>query len=910
MRIYKFIALIIPLLLATSGIAGLNSIKPRPQQMGMLAVAPIVVDGALVLVMPDNPTPVEAIVRDECVAQLTAKMGVPPVEVSYSDYDSGQVALWIGTPARFPALMDSLSASHIPGLGVLAREEEYNLLVTTRNIFIAGFDQLGMQWGLLSLLYLIAEVNGTFSIDRAYIRDWPDLAKRICTINSSVRIQSQYDYVDSLADMAYSNKMDEIEWNDPDGGYGNRSGFAWNSTLELRTRFARRGQFLTFGIDRTALRVPDKSWQEGVPILNMPMTVSSTGFTANSYGVAPSNSGFETWVSNVPTGWTMYPPGSYSTISRDAVNRHSGSSSLKWANLDGGYDWDRTVHQKMYFGAHRLFKLKLWVKTQSFSGKLRLLVLGDEPVNNHFENRRLTVSSTANWTQIVMDFSTYNADSANLWIGPDVYSTGNMWIDDITVEPAGFQYMVRRDETPLVVRKQPGNITMTEGVDFTVTDLTTPTNPAYVHTPQLARTTTGALPVGTQVNVDWYTAILFQGGRETVCFRNLEALEFYQGQIAALDSGIAPDGIKIHINEVSLAGYDPLCVSSGMTPGQLCGWHCNQLYNIIQARCPGIPVRIYGDAFDVWVDDNRAHPVSTSPWTVGALQQLNPNVEMMAMSDYSTNLDSTFAYFNANGHDAVMAYYGTESFSEAVNGAVSARRAPNCVGVQFYDWDIGVAYKLPDFAALGWNLGPFFKHDPLEYATRPDTIRLMIEAWADSFLINQAPSIVSKFVTYRFLPGGNWITVTPTSIGTNRYQSKLPVPPTATSIEYYFRATDHRAQESFLPPDAPVRVFSAAIPPASGNDNVDPHKYSGVVIPHIDGNVIDWPPVAGALGYEIHWSPGGDTTRRRQTLVSTVPAGQLRFYFDPGMYQNMSPEYLLVTPILDMQSANRKREAK
>ncbi|MBK8130203.1 MAG: hypothetical protein IPK53_15290 [bacterium] len=906
LSIFSWIALAVLATVASDATAGLYSIKPRPQQMGTVAVSPLLVDGALYLVMPDNPTPSEANVRDEFVAQLTMVMGLPPVVVAASNWSGEEVSLWIGTADRFQRLTDSLSASQLPGLGVLTHQEEYQLLVGSNVIYLAGFDQLGLQWGLLSLLELIAEVNGVFTFERVYIRDWPDFPKRICTINSSVRIQDQYDYADSLADMAYAYKMDEIEWNDPDGGNPVRSNFAMTASLALRAKFIRRAQFLTMGVDRTALRVQDLSWQEGVPILNEAMTVGSSGFTSNAYNSSVPNGGFETWAANVPTGWAMHPPESYSTISRDNVNRHSGVASVKWANLDAGYDWDRTIHNRMFFGDHRLFKLKFWVKTQNFTGRLRFLVLGDEPVNNHFENQRISLTGTASWTLIEREFSTFNLDTASLWLGPDVGCSGNLWIDDVSIEPRGLVNMVRRADTPLQVYKQPGNVLMNEGLDYTVTDQVSPPYPGYIRTPLLQRVSGGQLPVGSAVTVNYYTAIIYQTGRETVCFSLLEPIEYYQSQIRNLDSALAPDGFKIHINEVSLANYDPLCNSRGMSPGQLCGWHCDQLYDVIQSRRPGAPVRIYGDAFDIWVDDNRCHPISTSPWTVGSLQQLAPQMEMMAMSDYSRNLDSTFAFFNANGHNAVMAYYGSANFADAIEGAIAARHSPNCQGFQFYDWDITVFDKLLDFSALGWNFGPFFVHDPLNFTARPDSMRLQVECWADSFRISQATSITARSLSYRYLPGGAWTTITPAAIGLNRYRSVLAMPANATSIEYYFSATDHRGQVGKLPPDAPARVFSVALPPAAGNDGISPGQYDGAIVPRVDGQVIEWDRLKGAQGYEVHWSPTGDLARRRQTIVGTVPGDQCQFVFDPRLYQTMDPCYLLVYPIFNPGKPARK----
>lgn len=892
---------ITPFIILTCGdahlYAGLNDIRPRPQQMGLLAVSPLVLDGAFTLVMPDNPTAIESFLRDEAVAELTALMGVPPVYTPFSQWTGQAGGILIGTPERFPALVDSLLASGIPGLGVISRDEEYQLLVGNRNIFLAGKDHLGMEWGLFSLVDLMGQVNGQTTVDRAYVRDWPDLPKRVCTVNTSVRIQSQFDYADSLFNFAYHSKMNEIEWNDQDGGNPVRSNFANSSALELRQRIRRRGQFLTMGVDRTGLWVPQRSWQEGVPIVSMPMTVGSTGFTAVSYGISATNGGFESWTNNRPNSWEMYPESNYSLISRDNVTRHSGSSSIKWANMTADYPGDRTVRQKVHFGPYRLIKAKFWYKTSNFSSRIRVLIHGDDPVNNHFENQRISVPANTDWTQLEVLFSVYHDDSAEVWIGPNEYSTGTLWIDDLTFENAGLTNMIRRADTPLRVYKQPGNTLMTEGVDYSVTELSTPFE-NFVTSPKLTRINGGALSVGNQVTVDWYTAILYQTGRMTVCWSMLEPLEFYQQQIRNCDSLLAPHGFKIHINEVTLANYDQNCTSRGMTPGQLVGAYVNQMYNIIQARRPGVHVRSYGDAFDVWVKDNRCQPVTTSPWTVGALQQVNPNVEMMVMTDYSRNMDSSCVYFNDNGSPVIIAYYGTNSFQKAVQGAVIARRAANCTGMQIYDWDLGKFQKLPEFASLGWNLGPFFVHTPPVYSSRPDTVFLTCEMWTDSFTLQEPTSITSRRLTYRFLPGGNWTTITPAPSAPRSYSSALIPPGNATSLEYYFVATDHREQTRSLPPDAPSVVYRVQIPESVPNNDLDLREYNRGTVPRVNGQLIEWDPVSGAEAYEVHLSSEFELCRREQTLLVVVPATQTQFYVDDSIFRKIDTNDLRILPIV------------
>ena len=224
--------------------------------------------------------------------------------------------------------------------------------------------------------------------------------------------------------------------------------------------------------------------------------------------------------------------------------------------------------------------------------------------------------------------------------------TSSFWIDDISLETTDLQNVVRREDTPLEVYSLPDRVFLAEDVDYRVVETYAINYTQYVRTPRLERVSGGRLSVGDTVTINWSCAIKYQGVRQTPCFSLLEPLLEYQENIRHVDSLLHPDGFKIHMNEVSYANYDAACTHRNMTPGELVGSYCRQMYQIIQARRPNAPVRIYGDAFDVFVKDVRAMPVTTSTWTVGSLQELPAPVEVMCMEGYSSNVDSSLNYSN------------------------------------------------------------------------------------------------------------------------------------------------------------------------------------------------------------------------------------------------------------------------
>ncbi len=108
-------------------------------------------------------------------------------------------------------------------------------------------------------------------------------------------------------------------------------------------------------------------------------------------------------------------------------------------------------------------------------------------------------------------------------------------------------------------------------------------------------------------------------------------------------------------------------------------------------------------------------------------------------------------------------------------------------------------------------------------------------------------------------------------------------------------------------PDAPGRVFSSSIPESTPNNDLDLRRMGDAITPVINGQMIEWPEVAGVSGYEIHWSEG-DMSRRGQTLIGTVPAGQTKYFFDPQLYQNMAISSLVVSPIWNKSAVMKSEE--
>lgn len=865
---------------ASPAISGLREIIPRPQQMGLISDVPMVVTGSFYLVLPDEPTAQEILVKQEVIRLFQEHSLRTPISVEYSEFTFDIPSIWIGTPDRFPALTEALAATRLVGMGSVAHDEEYQIYVEENRVLLLGEDDRGLRWGVLSLIELIGDVNGSMSIDRVYIRDWPDFEERIATVNSSMRNQEQYDYAVVIADSAYHYKMNEIEWNGSELGKPPESMTPWTAAFffphasDYKQLNSDRGMKLSVSVDQTGKAVDEMSWQEAIPITNTQMRVTSSGFQLipDCYNITVQNGGFESWSGSQLTSWSIYRDYLWSHFTRDTSIRHSGTSSVKVQTAGS----DLQLHQTVVVQPYGYYNLKFWIKTSGFSGSLYFDAQGPPPVYNgmiRITSSHLDISATQDWTEVSIPFSSYHLDTLGLIFGVNDLNAGTVWFDDVRIEAADLENMVRRSDTPLRVYEEPGHIPRTEGVDYRVVETYSTSYNNYVREPRLERLSGGALYYNDIVSVDWGCAIRFQDRRYTVCFSLLEPLQAYQNKVRVADSTLSPDGFKIHINEVCYAGHDQLCQSRGLTSAQLVGQYCNNMYNIIQSRRPGAPVRIYGDAFDYYTFDPRAIRAYSSPWTIGengqgTLSQISNNIVVIAMADYSNDIDSTFITYEQYGFKSVCGVFADLSTSILLNPALVARRYSSCKGVDVYGW-----YKVQDImdivGSLAWNTGPYILHSPVTLETSSDSVDISADIWSDSLGQSSNASIVSAIVRYRWLPLGNWIEMNMTSNATDHFA--VVIPPTdlvPEGMEYAIIAKDSREQIRRAPAGEDeyfTAGFAASVPNRFDRSVMHiSHTTTGVG----DYTLIEWDPVPAADYYEIHLGAKPDFSLGSTTLLA------------------------------------------
>lgn len=857
--------------------AGLRDILPPPQQMGLLSDEPMQLQGSLYLAVANGLDAEENKVVREAVRFIENGLRVSPIVTSWSDYHGENPSLWMAMVGDLPALEAALDSVEIPAMSNMPPPEGYHLYVGRDRILLLGRDLNGLRYGLLSLSKLMAFFGGQRSIDRVYIRDWPDLSRRIITFNSDLRQAGDIDSLLTRLHQAHELRMNEVEWNNTYSGRGTD----WDPTYLQRAIIARDsikalGMKLYMSADRTGAVVDNMCWQEGLPVLGQSLIISSdTALAAPNPPLTVVNPGFEEFVNQQFVGWGN-SQANYPTISQDTIQKHGGRGSLK---LQWPGNQQSKVYQYLPIQPNRLFRISFWYKTSGFSGYVRVLLFRTECNNQQIFVHYFKPSATSEWTQVNLEVHSMMCDTLLLHFGAWLWNGGTLWLDDFSMQEMNPVWMLRRDDTPLAIYEEPGHILLQEGStgDYVVEETYSQSyGDCYVHYPRIRRVQGGRLTNGDRISMDWYCGYAYRTTpdeyRRTVCFSLLEPLAYYQQKVSNCDSLFHPDGFKIHINEVPVANWDPSCTSRGIMPGELLGSYVRRMYDIIQARRPGIPVQVYGDMFDPYHNARDCH------WGVngsvsGSLSELE-GIPITLLGLLGDKVDSSLNYFSQEGFPSIAAHNGGGTLQVGLIEAEAARRhkGGGCQGASFFAWYWGYYDSIPSFASTTWNLGPHILHKPIVFTDSAATAHIAAEIYAD----RQPPYLQINLTTirlqYRLLPGGSWQAANLVSQGADVHAADINLATPGTSgIEYYIEAKDSRGRTHTAPADAPFSTFSANFPEYGGGERIEILESPVATMTIADGRpVVRWAPVKGATAYEVHAGPEPFFTPSPSTLRTTI----------------------------------------
>ncbi len=295
---------------------------------------------------------------------------------------------------------------------------------------------------------------------------------------------------------------------------------------------------------------------EGLPVKNAPFVVESKEgqlVLVNDPEEDPlniRNGNFEssTGTEHFIPGWdNQDEPGQLTFL--DNAESHSGTASLKITNLDKNAYGRGRVSQLVGVPSFRDYYVSVWVKTEAWEkGYVQFLAI-DEASNRQLTHNEIRVVSNQDWTQYELTFNTLDSRNVSLFLGVWDGGNGTIWFDDLTVKPTTFNNIIRRENTPVQIKRSNGQL-LTEGqaTDSILDPLSGydpfPGNFTVWHQqPEIGIPASSPLQEGDKILVDYFHTAVINWEQTSASLTEPEALRIAEDQLKWIKDIMEPKSL-------------------------------------------------------------------------------------------------------------------------------------------------------------------------------------------------------------------------------------------------------------------------------------------------------------------------------------------------------------------------------
>ncbi len=438
----------------------------------------------------------------------------------------------------------------------------------------------------------------------------------------------------------------------------------------------------------------DNNLAAGLPVKNAPFIVTGSRALPDLADLPHlQNGSFDRAQGHLLEGWLGQRwPGEHTFV--DTEVRRSGAASLKITNLeDLPEEAGRTVSisQRIEVEPFRHYLLKVWIKTEDLAAahaSLIYLTSGGTSRRNSYVNQN--VASTQHWTLYTIPFNTLEATEITLSINVSRAIAGTVWFDEMTIQPAGLQNVLRRDATPLTVTDATGAIVYEEGVDF-----------AQVVDPNLNPYSLDhagpaiEIPEGSRIGdketilVSWYHPTLIYNDQVNISINDPKVFELMEWEMRqAVDLYDAP-GYFMNVDEIRVGGWEKLPGQVELTPGEMLADYTTRAMEIMERTAPEADVYVWSD---MYTPHHNARPFEArnayyflvnGNWD-GSWETLPSDV--IIMNWYAPTREAT-QWWADRGHKQILCgYYDGPIRSNIQRWMNVSERVQGVIGMMYTTW--------------------------------------------------------------------------------------------------------------------------------------------------------------------------------------------------------------------------------
>lgn len=456
-----------------------------------------------------------------------------------------------------------------------------------------------------------------------------------------------------------------------------------------------------FGDSNDALQA-NPNWAEAQRVVGTEFKVNSSKTQLQIINSFPGleNPGFE---AGKVDWFDLNDPG----VSVDTTVAHTGIASAVIQNAPA----NARLRQELTLKPWREYHLKLFYKSENFSGGSQLGIFDSTNTNELRLNPQIKANGTHGWTELDFMFNSQDSTQAWLYLGVWGGSSGKLWFDDILIEETALIYTIRRAGTPVKVYDPASGTVYQEGVDYNyiidprINSTRTPYTDAY-HAPTPVTLPAGThLAPGQTVAIDSYSVFPISGIDDVaLCLTEPGVLNWLKQNAQSIQTALpAHAGIFMQYDELRQANSCLTCKAKNMTAGQLLAWSVGQSIQTYNSVIPGAPLYVWSDMFDPYHNAVASY-FDVEGTLAGSWEGLPANVTIMNWN--LGNLPNSLRWFSGQNasqpvaHQQIIAgYYDSGNGSSAATTELAhAAGVPAVMGLMYTTWSDDYS-QLANFAS-------------------------------------------------------------------------------------------------------------------------------------------------------------------------------------------------------------------
>ncbi len=461
--------------------------------------------------------------------------------------------------------------------------------------------------------------------------------------------------------------------------------------------------------------VQDMNLAAGIPVRNAPFVVSD-GKATPDMTAAPkvANASFDE--AEGVAGWTPKDSAA-GHVFFDADVKHSGAGALRMSGLDSitpppaeeGRRWRRRAScwatQKVPCEPFQYYRLTVWVKTEELSppgahwlsSAEVLITSSDGKRRNAYTN--MDIASQQEWTQHELLFNTLEATSIDITIGVETATQGQLWFDDLSIEPAGLANVLRGATKPLKITNADGSVVYEEGKDFEKvvdpelgkdaleTVYYVPFPSFRWHEGPAVKVPAGSrIKEGERILVSFYHPLRIYADQIIVSMEDPMVFALMAAQAKSVVEAFKAPGYFMNYDEIRIVGWEEQAGGTHHTPGQILAQHVQIGYDIVKKYAPDAAVYTWSDMLTPTHNARKVDGPGYYLCNGDFYESWTGLKEDIIIANWTANPEG-LKFFAERGHKQVMCGYYDGPVQRNIDSWMSASEgAPGIMAMMYTTW--------------------------------------------------------------------------------------------------------------------------------------------------------------------------------------------------------------------------------